>query len=84
MPKFPKDRLRPKDPSSTTWVATSALASRDQKSAATRPAWMAVSTTSAVEPCSTNEPVVRSCSGRVRKYKNKNIRNSSLPACHVT
>jgi hypothetical protein len=38
-------------PSSTTCVATSALAMSAQKSAATSPAWIAVSTTSAVEPC---------------------------------
>ena len=54
-------------PSSTTCVATIALASNDQKSATTDPTWMAVSTTSGVEPCSRKAPVVMSCSGRVSR-----------------
>lgn len=48
------------DPSSTTCKEMIALASNAQKRAATRPAWTAVKTTSGVEPCSRNEPVVMS------------------------
>ena len=66
-------------PSSTTCVLTSPFPRRVQKVAATVPAWIAVSTTSAVEPCSMNEPVVRSWKGRVRKYATRKMRNSILP-----
>ena len=52
-------------PSSTTCVLTMALPRRVQNVAATRPAWMAVNTDKAVEPCCRKEPVVRSCKGRV-------------------
>ena len=47
------------EPSSMSWVATTALPSNDQNSVATRPACKAVSTTKAVEPCSRTDPVVR-------------------------
>lgn len=52
-------------PSSTTCVLTIAFPRRAQKVAATKPAWIAVSTERAVEPCWRKEPVVRSCKGRV-------------------
>ena len=54
-------------PSSTTCVATRALASNDQKSAATTPACSAVRATSAVEPCVSTAPLESSWRGRERK-----------------
>ena len=66
-------------PSSTSCVDTMALASSAQKKATTRPAWTAVNTTRAFEPCSRNEPVVRSWKGRVARYMIKNVRSSMRP-----
>jgi len=66
-------------PSSTTCVATMALASKVQNNVATRPACMAVSTTNADEPWVRNEPVVINWKGRVKRYKQKNIRSSTRP-----
>lgn len=47
-------------PSSIHCVATIAFAMRTQKRATTTPAWIAVRTTRAVEPCSSSDPVVMS------------------------
>jgi len=66
-------------PSSTTCVATMALASNVQNNVTTRPACMAVSTTKADEPWARNEPVVINWKGRVKKYRQKNIRSSTRP-----
>lgn len=54
-------------PSSTIWVETKALPSNVQNSAATMPAWIAVKTTSAVDPCCRTAPVVTSWNGKERK-----------------
>jgi hypothetical protein len=67
-------------PSSTIWVATRALASNDQKVAATRPACTAVITTREVLPWTRKEPVVISWKGRVRKYMSRKTRSSIRPA----
>lgn len=66
-------------PSSTICVATMALASNAQNNVATRPAWMAVSATKAVEPWVSKEPDVINWNGRVKRYKTKNIRSSIRP-----
>ena len=66
-------------PSSTTCVETIALPSNAQNSAATTPAWRAVKTTSAVDPCSRTAPVVRSCNGKETKYMSRKMRNSERP-----
>ena len=68
-----------KVPSSTTCVLTIPFASKAQNVAATKPACIAVSTVRAVEPCSMNEPVVRICRGRVRRYRIRNSRSSTRP-----
>lgn len=67
-------------PSSTICVETKALPSNVQNSAATMPAWIAVKTTSAVDPCCKTAPVVRSWNGKERKYRIKKMRNSERPA----
>lgn len=67
-------------PSSTTCVETMALPSNVQNSAATVPAWIAVKTTSAVDPCCRTAPVVRSWNGNEMKYRSRKTRNSERPA----
>lgn len=71
-------------PSSTTCVETMALPSNDQNNAATMPAWMAVKTTSASDPCCRTAPVVRSWNGKEMKYMSRKTRNSERPAEGVT
>ena len=66
-------------PSSTTCVETMALPSNAQNSPATTPAWRAVRATSAVDPCCSTAPVVRSWNGKEMKYMIKKIRNSERP-----
>jgi hypothetical protein len=66
-------------PSSTTCVETMALPSNAQNSAATTPAWMAVKTTSGVDPCCRTAPVVRSWNGKEIKYRIRKMRNSERP-----
>jgi len=67
-------------PSSTTCVETMALPSNAQNNPATTPAWRAVRATSAVDPCCSTAPVVRSWNGKEMKYMIKKIRNSERPA----
>jgi hypothetical protein len=56
-----------------------ALASNVQNSVATRPAWMAVRATKAVEPWVSKEPEVINWKGRVKRYNAKNMRSSTRP-----
>ena len=66
-------------PSSTTCVDTMALPSNAQNRPATTPAWRAVKATSAVDPCSSTAPVVRSWNGKEMKYMMRKMRNSERP-----